>query len=111
MNRNRRGFALQMVLFLITITAILGVTYLSSASLKRASSLHMVSVARAKYLAECGVQHAMYVCRNNPSQLVGTSAAKMTGPYNADATSDTYAFYGTPTPLVLGQWTLTGVGT
>ena len=111
MNRNRRGFALQMVLFLITITAILGVTYLSSASLKRASSLNMVSVARAKYLAECGVQHAMYVCRNNPSQLVGTSAAKMTGPYNADATSDTYAFYGTPTPLVLGQWTLTGVGT
>jgi hypothetical protein len=111
MNPKKNAFALLMVLFLITITAILGVTYLASASLKRASSLNMVSLARAKYLAECGLQHAMYVCRNNPSQLVGTSAAHPTGPYNADATTDTYAFYGTPTPTVLGQWTLTGVGT
>lgn len=111
MNQNKRGFALLMVLFLITITAILGVTYLASASLKRISSKNMVSLARAKYLAECGVQHAMYVCRNNPSQLVGTSVSHVIGPYNADTTADTYAFYGTPTLATVGQWTLVGVGT
>ena len=111
MNSNKRGFALLMVLFLITISAILGVTYLSSSSLKRISSKNMVNLARAKYLAECAVQHAMYICRNNPSQLVSTSASHVIGPYNADGTSDTYAFYGTPAPLVVGQWTLVGVGT
>ncbi len=68
-------------------------------------------MAQAHYLAESAVQHAMYICVTNPSQLAATSATSMLGPYKADSTADTYSFYGTPNLLNVGQWTLVGVGT
>jgi hypothetical protein len=111
MRRGQHGFALLMVLLLISISAILGLTFLASSSIQRAGSKNLLSVMRAKYLAESGVQHAIYLCKNNPSQLAGSSSESLIGPYSADGSSDSYSFYGVPAPLVVGQWTLVGVGT
>lgn len=102
---------MMMVLLLIAVSSILGVSYLASVSLQRASSKNLVTVTRARYLAESAVQHAIYACKNTPATLATTSSTSMLGPYTTgDGTSDSYKLYGTPDPVIVGQWTLVGVG-
>ena len=65
-NQKKKGFALILVLILVMVSAILGVTYLASASLKQIGA-EPADRGAAHYLAESAVQHAMYICVTNPS--------------------------------------------
>jgi hypothetical protein len=108
--RTQHGFALMLILVLVGLAVVLGMTYISEAALKQMSSKALPAVTRARYLAESGIQHAIYVCQTAPRTLAASSASNMLGPYSLDDSGDTYTFYGTPDPLVLGQWTLVGQG-
>ena len=90
-SNNRNGFALLLVLMLIVTSAVAGVSYLYGASVKTASITNLMQASRARYLAESGLHHGLYVLQHNPGTL-GSQAAPI-GPYYADDTEDTYAFY------------------
>ena len=93
-NDNRQsGFALVLVMMALAMAVVLGLSYLSSASVKRASSDNLILAGRARYLAESGLHHALYLLRNTPEALDAVSAAHPLGPFHADETSDTYVLY------------------
>lgn len=102
------GFALMLVLTLIVLGAVYGMTYLSSASVKAASSTNMGLSIRSRYLAEAGLEHALHVLRVSPASLSGSISAPF-GPYQLDATSDAYTFWGEPTGQP-DEYRLTGRG-
>ncbi|MFB3891503.1 MAG: PilX N-terminal domain-containing pilus assembly protein [Phycisphaerae bacterium] len=105
-----KGFALILVMLLVAIAVVLGVSYASVASLKAAGSDNYANASRAKYLAESGLQHAMWIVQNNPNLLANSSAAAPLGPYYLDSTNDRYVFYGAADPLVPGRFVLTAKG-
>jgi len=109
-SQSRRGFALLLVMMLVMVAAILGITYMSTASVKAASSDNLVQASRAKYLAESAVQHGMYMLQKDSTQFTNTSAAHPLGPYYADGSTDTYVFWAQKTADT-GTWTVSGRGT
>ena len=97
MERTNRqsGFALLIVLMLLAIAVVLGLSYLAGAQIKLTSSGNLLVAARAKYLAESGIQHAMYLLQTDLVTMEKTSASSPLGPYYVDSTNDSYTFYGT----------------
>lgn len=91
-NRRQSGFALLLVMMVVVAASILGMSYLSGATVMLACSRNLASASRAKYLAECGVQHAMEVLATNAGSL-GSSQGNPLGPYYVDAGSDRYFLY------------------
>ena len=85
------GFALIMVLFLVAAGTILGYSYLASSTVKVVSSQNLLTAARAQYLAESGLEHALYVLESNPS-LLQNSLQQPLGPFHVDDTDDGYYF-------------------
>ncbi|RPI64112.1 MAG: hypothetical protein EHM48_01360, partial [Planctomycetaceae bacterium] len=73
-----------MVMILVVLAVILGTTYLSIASVKLASADNYVCASRAKYLAESGLEHAMYILQTDPAQFTGSNT-KPLGPYYLDS--------------------------
>ncbi len=102
------GFALVMVLLVVAGATILGVTYLSTTSLRLASGANLVASARARYLAESGLQHALYALRNDPGPLM---AGQHFGPYHVDGTADTYTFHAAADRWQPSLYTLHATGT
>lgn len=102
------GFALMLVLTLIVLGTVYGMTYLSSASVKAASSANMALSVRSRYLAEAGLEHALHVLRVSSASLSGSIKTPL-GPYRLDATADAYTFWGQPTGQPL-EYRLTGRG-
>ena len=89
-----RGFAMMLVMMLVAIGVVLGIAYLSSASLKVKVSQNFLSMSRARYLAESGLEHALYTLRFSPDSVEDT----VLGPYYADASSDYYYIYAQEIP-------------
>jgi hypothetical protein len=106
-SRLRRGFALIMVLIAVAVGVVLGLSYVSSASIKLEGSRNHLYATRAKYLAESGLQHALYVLWENPSALEGTSAAHSLGAFQADGSRDSYEFWAVQDPCEAGLYTVT----
>jgi Tfp pilus assembly protein PilX len=112
---NRSGFALVLVMLLLAMSAVLGMSYLTSASVKLVSSGNLASAGRARYLAESGLQHALYVAKTDTGSLLSTKANTPMGPFYADGTSDPYWFYAvqdanTPSRcLLVAEATVRGV--
>jgi hypothetical protein len=106
--KHRDGFALMLVMLLLAMSVVLGLSYLSVASIKTASSDNFVTSSKARYLAESGLEHAMFVIQSNPSLLNGSITTPL-GPYYIDSSSDSYVFYGQPTG-VAGQYHITAKG-
>jgi len=75
--RRQSGFALLMVLMILLVATTLGASYLTS---------------RAHYLAESGLEQAMFLLRTNPDALAGSLSVAL-GPYTADESGDTYVFW------------------
>ena len=103
-NRRQSGFALLLVMMVVVAASILGMSYLSGATVMLACSGNLASASRAKYLAECGVQHAMEVLATNVGSLGGSQGNPL-GPYYADAGSDRYFLYAVadgPRQYILG---------
>lgn len=106
-HRGRRGFALIMVLIVVAVGVVLGLSYVSSASIKLVSSRNHLCAARARYLAESGLQHALHVLWENPSSLEGTSATHPLGTFQADASGDSYEFWAVQDPCEIGLYAVT----
>jgi len=101
----RSGFALMLVMMVLAMAVVLGLSYVSSSSVKLASSNNLLQAARAKYLAESGIQHAIYVMQTNPALLDGSQASPL-GPFYADDSSDSYIFYAVADDPIEGRFTL-----
>jgi len=104
------GFALLLVMILVATGVILGLSYLSVASLKVRMSRNYQLLARARYLAESGLEHAQYVLRLNPDQFTAAPGGLL-GPFYADGSSDGYVISCTPDASVPGRYVLTSVAT
>ena len=94
--RRESGFALILVLMLVAVASILGVSYLCGASLHVVGSTNLIAADRARYLAESGLEHALYVLQSAPESLQASSAAAPLGPFFADGSNDTYTLYAAP---------------
>ncbi len=91
--KNRQtGFALLLVMMALVMASILGLSYLSAASVRLVSSNNLLKASRAKYLAESGLQHALYVLRIDEGALDGSVNSPL-GPFYLDGTGDSYSFY------------------
>lgn len=84
--KTKPGFAMMMVFILVAIGVVLGIAYLSVASLDLKVSQNFRSLARARYLAESGLEHALYTLRFFPEDIGSTTL----GPFYADESSDSY---------------------
>lgn len=84
--KTKPGFAMMMVLILVAVGVVLGIAYLSVASLDLKVSQNFRSLARARYLAESGLEHALYTLRFFPEDIGSTTL----GPFYADESSDSY---------------------
>jgi len=89
------GFAMILVLMLIATATVLGLSYLNSATVRLAGTSNLLLATRAQYLAESGLEHALWLLRVAPEQLDG-SASDPLGPFQADESDDSYSFYAEP---------------
>lgn len=89
---SKRGFALVLVLGLVATAVVLGLGYLYTASIKLTCVNNLLEASRARYLAESGLEHALYVMQTNIEALENSASAPL-GPFYADNSSDGYVFY------------------
>ncbi len=108
--RRQPAFALVLVLTTVVIAAVLGMSYLSSASVRLTSSTNMVKMSRAKYLAESGLEHAINLLEVTPWVIGASDAAAPAGPYYADGSDDYYTLYGTAVDGESGKYVLYATG-
>lgn len=99
-----------LVMLMLAMSVVLGVTYMSIASVKVCSSDNYVGAARAKCLAESGLEHALYILQNKPSLLDASSAANPLGPYTIDGTGDSYVVWATLDAGTPGRYNLAAKG-
>lgn len=107
--KKKTAFALILVLVVVAVGAILSTTYVSSASLRVSASKNFQLLSRARYLAESGLEHAIYALRSDPSQLDGTAASPL-GPFFVDDSNDSYTLWAEPVAGQPGQYVLTAKG-
>jgi hypothetical protein len=100
-----------LVLIAVALAVVMGTSYVSSAAIKAAGTRNLLKAARARYLAESGMQHAMYVLWTDPSSLDGTSLNNPLGPFSADSTSAQYRLWSTPDPYEIGLYHVTARAT
>jgi len=101
------GLALLLVLILVASATVLGISYATSTTIKLISTDNLLRANRARYLAESGVEHCLYLVRTDPAALTGSETVLL-GPFQADATSDRYYFGSAPVAGQTGQYVLTG---
>lgn len=89
----RRGFALMIVLSLVAAASVLGLSFTSASTVRVRTADNFARLSRARYLAESGLQHAIYMMRCDSAGLLASSAAKAMGPYFVDDSDDTYSVY------------------
>jgi hypothetical protein len=101
---------MMLVLTVVVAAAIMGMSYLSVASVKLAISTNMVRAAQATYLAESGVQHAMWMLRTESPALLAATSANPLGPFQLGPDGGRYVTYAqsTGTPQ---EYTITARGT
>ncbi len=111
MHRRQRGIAMVLVMIVVALATVMGVAYLSTATMRMASSQNLLDATRARYLAESGVQHAVEELENDPALVLASSKQHPLGPFYADDSEDGYMFYCEPDLSVSGRYRLYGVGT
>ena len=103
-----------LVLTMVVVASIMGMSYLSIASVKLAGSTNMVRASQAMYLAESGIQHALWLLRSDSADLASATQASPLGPFQLDSDGGQYRLYVEPTgtPLqyaVVSQGTAMGI--
>ncbi len=104
------GFVLLVVLMLLAMSAVLGMSYLSSSSIRVRCSTNLARATRARYLAESAVEHALYALEVDADSLDETGQSPA-GPYYADASGDPYVFYVSADAQVPGRFFVHGEAT
>jgi len=110
MTRTQPGFAMLLVMILVAAGVVLGMSYLSVASLRCHISSSHQALARARYLAESGLQHAMYVLRFQP-EAFDAAANSVLGPFQADESGDSYTIRAEAVEGKTGRYVLTSTAT
>lgn len=97
-----------MLLVLIIVSAgfVLGMSYLSVASVQVQVSQNYQTLARARYIAESGLEHALYVLRFSPEDFEAPL-----GPFYVDGSSDSYTIGAQEDSETPGLYTLTSTAT
>lgn len=104
--RAQPGFAMVLVMILVAVGFILSVAYLSVASVQVQVSRNYQSLARARYIAESGLEHAVYILRFSPEDLEGSDVSPL-GPFYVDGSSDSYTISAAEDSETPGLYTLT----
>ncbi|KKL25940.1 hypothetical protein LCGC14_2400260, partial [marine sediment metagenome] len=91
---NQKGIALVLVLMLVAVGTILGMGLIASSTVRVIGAQNLVHAARAHYLAESGLSHALHVLKSDPESLIGSAATPL-GPYYLQDDQDCYYFYST----------------
>ena len=105
MKSSQGGFAMLLVMILVAVGVILGMSYLATASLDARISHNFHSLARARYLAESGLEHGLYVLRHSPEQF--EDAGGQIGPFYVEGAVDRYFIVAQPDLAEPGRYTLT----
>jgi len=109
-NNRQRGFALVLVMSLVATAVVLGLGYLYTASMRLACTGNMISASRAKYLAESGLQHALYVAQTDLEAFDGSPSTPL-GPYYVDGSPDKYFFYAVQDAVDPRRYTIVATAT
>jgi len=99
-----------MVLLLLAAAAILGYSYVTSSTVKVISTDNLAKSVQAEYMAESGLQHALYILQSNPGILEGTELAPL-GPFYVDGGQNSYRIYAAADEDVPGRYYVTAEGT
>ena len=113
MTRRRRkdsGLALLLVLILVASATVLGVSYATTTTVKLVSTENLRKAGRARYLAESGIHHGLYLLRTNPRAMDGSDSTLL-GPYSADASTAEYTFGSAAVVGQTDQYVVTGRAT
>ena len=108
-NDRQNGFALAAVLLLVAIASILGLGYLVSSTVRMLGSENLLRTARAQYLGESALQHALYILQKNPQLLEGSTQSPL-GPYVLDDSDGCYYFSGGADETIPRRYYLYGEG-
>lgn len=100
------GFAMLLVLIITSAGFILGMSYLSVASVQVQVSQNYQSLSRARYIAESGLEHALHTLRFTPEDFDSPL-----GPFYVDGSSDSYIIGAQEDPETPGRYTLTSTAT
>ncbi|MHC4982559.1 MAG: LamG domain-containing protein [Planctomycetota bacterium] len=99
-----------MVMVLVAVSTVLGLGYLVSSTVRLASIDNLMHAARARYLAESGLQHGLWLLRRNPEAVLGAATGPL-GPYQADETADSYSFWAEPVVDMANVYKITSTAT
>ncbi len=105
-HNQRKGFALILVMTAVAMGVVLGVSYVSSASIRLRSSANLMKAARARYLAESGLNHGLYLLVNDLSAMQNSSEANPLGPYALDDSGEGYLMWAEQDPFDADIYTL-----
>jgi len=103
------GFALLLVLIITAIAVVLGMSYLSVASINMQISKNYTALSKARYLAESGLEHGIYILRFWPQQFDNSTQSPL-GPYQLDNTSNYYNIWAIKDAHKQGQYVLSATG-
>lgn len=98
-----------MVLMLVAVASVLGLSYVTSSTVKVRGAQNMVYAAEAQYLAESGLQHALYVLEMDPELLDGSSGNPL-GPFHLDGGPYSYSFWAQAAESIPGVYYLYSQG-
>ncbi len=99
-----------LVMILIAVAVILGSSFLTSASIHVRISKNYQSLARARYLAESGLEHGFYILRFSPETLEGSVSSPL-GPFHVDDSPDSYMISAWEDEATPRRYTLTSTAT
>ena len=84
---------MMLVLATVVVASVLGMSYLTVTSVQVAGSTNLLRASRARYLAESGLHHGLYLLRTDSPVLAGHGSGNPLGPYYADGSDDPYFLY------------------
>ncbi len=99
-----------LVLTMVIVASIMGMSYLSIASVKLAGSTNMIRASQAMYMAESGIHHALWLLRSDSGDLAAATQANPLGPFQLDSDGGQYTLYVEPTGTPL-EYTVVAKGT
>ncbi len=108
--RNDSGLALLLVLILVASATVLGVSFATTTTVKLVSTDNLRKAGRARYLAESGIDHGLYLLRTDVRSMTSSNTTLL-GPFSADASKASYYFGSAAVDGQEGQYIVTGRAT